>query len=616
MRVLLRRLLAGGGFLFAAALVACSGGGGASSVTLPVITQSPSTATLSPTPAPTPTNAPNVGYMSVNSSITVSGQVNPTSLGAATFIVMSGNTNVFASTASTLGSSAISVSIGATATSSAARLPSTLAPPIAQLQLTAGRMREVASPEAHPAEGPDVLARLLAHGTRAPAGTHIESLRQTKGLPTTLNSIAGIWVGSFPSGGGITYSKLQGTLSAVTTNGYIWIDNSLLPGGSSGVNLTASQVATIGIDFENAYASDTARFGTPNYPASAPGNQFLYDTCDASGNKLTTASTPAFITPNDPRIHVFVVNVNSFGGGVGGYFTSTNHQFQAVSNCFSSIARSNESQMFYVGYSPSNSSNFELNEDLVRGTAHEFQHLINFVNHGLLATAPAFEDAWINEGLSMLAQDLAVPRLFGNVSNDVLDAVLSRAYYYLRAPQNYSIPSFIGFENTKTGGSAGATLQYGCGLGCYGAEYLFQRYLYDRFGGDVYSRGMETSGKTSFANLALNTGGSNTTQLLGDFAVAVQNSNTGNSTDAAWNFTGLNLQKTYTDQFGTLQSRFPLTGPASVATLAPGASQTFTNYLGANFYVNIAPLGSAGESVKITDTSGGNYVFNGAIWQK
>ena len=43
----------------------------------------------------------------------------------------------------------------------------------------------------------------------------------------------------------------------------------------------------------------------------------------------------------------------------------------------------------------------------MRGSAHEFQHLISFAQHGIIPDSNDDEDSYVNEGLSALAQDLA-----------------------------------------------------------------------------------------------------------------------------------------------------------------------------------------------------------------
>jgi hypothetical protein len=67
----------------------------------------------------------------------------------------------------------------------------------------------------------------------------------------------------------------------------------------------------------------------------------------------------------------------------------------------------------------------------------------------ILATNPQSEDRWINEGLSMLAQDFAVHNLFPQVSLDVDDA-LEHTIVFLNNPENFSLTGFTGVDPRAT----------------------------------------------------------------------------------------------------------------------------------------------------------------------
>ena len=263
-------------------------------------------------------------------------------------------------------------------------------------------------------------------------------------------------------------------------------------------------------------------------------------------------------------------------GGVGGYFSAVNYVPQLAWNRLLTTngqihrrARLNEAPMINVGYFASNPQSYETGEDMVRGTAHEFQHLINFVHHDVLnAPGPSGEEAWINEGMSMLAQDLAVQQMYPGTSNDVADA-LYHANLYLAATENVSVTGFTSV-NPNTNAQT-----YNCSA-CYGADYLFQRYMYDRLGGDTYLHSMLSSSAVSYANLQA-ASGINPTQALSDFAVALAASNTGTTTDPRYTFTGLNLHAVLHDQFGnarTLSGPTPRPSRPARTTICSGRSCT------------------------------------------
>jgi hypothetical protein len=250
---------------------------------------------------------------------------------------------------------------------------------------------------------------------------------------------------------------------------------------------------------------------------------------------------------------------------------------------------------------------------LVRSTAHELQHLINFVNHGILANGASSasfngnESTFVNEGLSMLAQDFAVQAMYGaqGVQFDAADA-LQRASAYLSDPGNYSLTSFTGIDPSGWGGNGSA--QYNCFGGCYGAAYLFQRYLRDRFGGDAYTHAIESSGVVGPANLQRVTGES-AGDLQDDFALAMAAATMGvNSGDPRFNFGTLSLTQSYHDQFG---------GSATLggvyATPFNGATTTVHAPVGGFAYVSVPSIPSSGLPVQVTDqaTVGGFGLMGG-----
>jgi len=410
-----------------------------------------------------------------------------------------------------------------------------------------------------------------------------------------------------------TFQQVPATLEAQTTHGNIWIDNSLISGSKSSPSFNAGNATvtagTIANDFENAYTSDTTHFGTPHYSATAPGLHVVYETCNASGGVI--GSSPQYIPePANQRINVMILNSANLGAGVGGYFSEINYLPQGIINCFAasnspSPVYSNEAPMIYIGWFQTHGATYELGEDLVRGTGHEFQHLINFTNHSILAIGASSvsyngtEDPFVNEGLSMLAQDLAVNTMYPSVPFDSLDA-LNHAAAYLNAPQKFSISGFIGVDSSPYGN--GSTVKYNCGGGCYGSAYLFQRYMRDRFGGDTYTRGMETSGVNGFANVLANCGCAETgAGLLQDFALAMSANTIG--------LTGQTAQYT----FGTLNlrgGRYPsplvgYQGPNLIGLngflLPPNSSGTETAPLGGFLFFALTSPG--GEKFSITDSN-------------
>jgi len=187
---------------------------------------------------------------------------------------------------------------------------------------------------------------------------------------------------------------------------------------------------------------------------------------------------------------------------------------------------------------------------------------------------------------------------------------MSHAQQYLSSPQNYSLSGFIGIDPASWGGN-GSTPKYNCGGGCYGSAYFFQRYLRDRFGGDTYTQGMETSQQTGFANLQVNGGNEPAGTLMGDFAIAIAtNSQQISPPKAAFHLGTLNTRATYTDQFGGSRT---LTGVASTITLPQNGSSSFTPPPGGFGISEMAP--NNGSAVSIVDNGTGTFSLFGGLAQ-
>lgn len=572
--------------LFAGALAACGGGGGSTGGAIPA---TPSSGNVSV--VPTVSADANVQLLPASSG-TISGTIRA---GAhrAIVAVMSGAGDLGSSTSTAFAQDALALDTAAApATQSAMRAP-------------AAAVASLAAPvEAFPADDARAqsLLRRLTPANGLPAARSMQSITST-----ATGGTASIWVekNALGSASG-TYEQVPATLELQTAHGNIWIDSSLLSGSTAAAAFApsslAATIAAIGDDFENAYASDTAHFAGADYAANSPGLTPSYKACNGDGS--AAGSTKAYIDPQ-ARINVMVVNPSAFGSGMGGYFSAVNYMPQAALNCIATSYRSNEAPFIYVGWFDRNGSTYELKEDLVRGTAHELQHLINFVNHSLLGSAGTYEETFLNEGLSMLAQDFAVQRKYG-VQFDSADA-LRRAQSYLAAPQNYSVSGFTGIDP----GSASA--QYNCGGGCYGSAYLFQRYLYDRLGGDAYAHAMETSGLAGAANLGRAASGEPFAQLIDDFGLALAAGSAGvTPKDARYAFGTLGLTATYPDQIG---GRTSLGGVASLPM--SGSALQVQAPLGGFAFVNFGSVAAAGQSFTITDraTVGGFAPVGGLVQQ-
>jgi len=392
----------------------------------------------------------------------------------------------------------------------------------------------------HDLKSPDRVSRQ----TQLPvlfAGVATKEKRRVASLPSALGASANIWVQS--------YSQRPSHLKAVTAHGAIWLDDSL-------TILSQAQIDQIGADFELAYATLVRHFGSPNYDSTAPGYQADYQTC-TTPYRTDGGSSRYFLTPDNAKIAVEILNPAAGLGGSSDYFSSYDLSPQGVVQCFGK--QSNEAPMIYIAYNGSNvaastakTDGFELGEHVVAAMARQLEHLINYVHHTVLYPTqglPQIENSTIDEGLAMLAQDFVISAKYPNLSYDVADNVLQANRFLLDPPSGNILDKtydFIGF----------------------GGSYLFQRYLYDRFGGDAYLSASLDRRKVGQASLE-SISGESLGQLMVDFGITIAASGTGVTSDPRWTYKNFNARGSYIDQFG---AKIVLTGPASIGPLAPGTS--------------------------------------------
>ena len=439
----------------------------------------------------------------------------------------------------------------------------------------------------------DLLRPVLATLQRASGSATNAVRRGVQSLPTTAGSQAQIWVQNFQPGvAGTTFEQVASTLAIQTAHASIWVQNSL------DLLTNAAALSTIAANIENAMASDNAHFGSSTWDSSAASLRTQYATCDANGNR-DSGSASEFIVPSDPHVNFVYVDPSELS--VGGYMDADSLMPEDIVRCTQAsngTYHSNESPTIVLAYyGDSHSMSYVLNEDSIVHPAHEYQHLINIVHHAILQSSPEYEDALLNEGLSMMAQDFAIAAATNG--GEALDGEnISRTAQYFQATQNYSVAGFAGIQ------SSGSTL-FNCPT-CYSPAWLLERYFYDRFGGDAYTHAMEAGGQTSWSELASVTDAS-PQQLLHDFAVTLGSSNTGAAV-APYQFSSLNLHATYTDQLGDV---YTLSGPAPIATLSSGTAQSYSVVLGAYAYFAL-PGSSSAASASLSEAAS-SFDLNGAV---
>ena len=192
---------------------------------------------------------------------------------------------------------------------------------------------------------------------------------------------------------------------------------------------------------------------------------------------------------------------------------------------------------------------------------HELQHMISYNQHVLTRRGPQ-ERVWLNEGLSLIAEEMgskyyenkypaplgrANPgQMFPDSSQGFIVPNFTYAYDYLSAPEQHSVTTFEDFGT----------------LAERGAAWLFLRWLGDQKGEGIY-RALVQTNLTSIENVERQAA-EPFRQLFGDFTIAAYADNLPgvDSTliPTRYQFTSRNLRRVYQrfHELGTVPRPFPI----------------------------------------------------------
>ena len=198
--------------------------------------------------------------------------------------------------------------------------------------------------------------------------------------------------------------QIAAKLMFISKHAYFWQDVDSQPLNASGAVATAEDWTTVGASFDASYERVRAVFGSEESPGL------------------------------DGDARLFVVHSDSVGKE-GGHFSPADQFPVAVES------RSNEGQFFFISNTWSSGIASDYYKEVL---AHEFQHMIH-------KNVDANEDGWLNEGLSMLAQQIA-----GMRGDDWVGE-------YLPKPDQ-------------------SLWYWGSKSSDYGQSYLFVDYLYEQMG--------------------------------------------------------------------------------------------------------------------------------------
>ena len=208
------------------------------------------------------------------------------------------------------------------------------------------------------------------------------------------------------NGDTLEFKQITARLMAKSKFAYFWQDVDLVALNGQGEPVTAADWAEVGASFDSTYEKVRAVFGFEESPG----------------------------LDGDPRL--FVINSDALGN-VGGYF-GQNDLLPALVE-----PHSNQGQYFFMSNTGTGGVNSEYYKEVL---AHEFQHMIQ-------KNVDANEEGWMNEGLSMLAQQVAGMRGDNWVSE-----------YLVKPDQS------LWFWSSESSD--------------YGQSYLYLDYIYEQLGED------------------------------------------------------------------------------------------------------------------------------------
>jgi hypothetical protein len=255
---------------------------------------------------------------------------------------------------------------------------------------------------------------------------------------------------------------------------------------------------------------------------------------------------------------------------------------------------SNRAEIFYsLVPDPQGQFSCARSVDVVEGSTpptfiHEFQHMISYNQHTIVRPGGQDEEAWLNEGLSHIAEEVVARfydnkypilppgRLFSDTANIFINNDLSNSYDFLESPATTSLTLFA-----STG-----TLEE------RGAAWLFLRWLADQKDSTIFRRLVQTN-LTSIANVE-NVAAEPFPVLFGDWALALwTDSIPGHprtSVPERNRYKSRNLRKIFARLNEIAPAQFPRVYPLVPRPLAAGASLESSMYPGTmEYFLTTAP---------------------------
>jgi uncharacterized protein YjdB len=257
----------------------------------------------------------------------------------------------------------------------------------------------------------------------------------------------------------------------------IVLSDTLSPAGG----YTPTEMAAFGAAFDTlGYALDTLNFGAPT---------------DIDGNgRVAILFTPG--------VNVIPAPPGAFVGGL-----QASRDLAPLSTC----AASNLGEMFYMPVPDpgqtinGNYATKSVIANVVLSTlVHEFQHLINAGRRVYVNNASSFEEVWLNEGLSHIAEELLYYRVSGNATKSNIGLTLVQSSQpQVDAFNTYQIQNIGRLKSYMIAPETNSPYSQVDGLAMRGAIWQLLRYSADLRGGTERSNwyplvNATTTGQTNF----------------------------------------------------------------------------------------------------------------------
>ena len=336
-------------------------------------------------------------------------------------------------------------------------------------------------------------------------GTALRPSFATSAAPYTVGQIVQLNVRS-----GTTFADAcetpdlrTGRVVAVTDKAVVIADQANPAGG-----YTDAEYQSIGVTFDTlVYDLDTKAFGTPD-DVDDNGKVILFFT--RAVNELTPAGGQSL---------------------VGGFFYGRDLFPKTATQALDACPTSNVAELFYLLVADPNGvvngnrrDKATVSRLTISTTAHEFQHLINASRRLYVNTSSEdFEEVWLNEGLSHIAEELLFYRESGLAPRQNIDSNSVRtSARTVNAYNNDMQGNFGRFRSYLSRPSTSSPYAADDELWTRGATWAFLRYAADHRGssdGDVWQ--LLANSVTEGMNNLQNVFGANVPGLFRDWATSV-----------------------------------------------------------------------------------------------